>query len=142
MSAPMTGGCLCGAVRYACAAAPMFPGHCHCRACQKASGAAFASVFAVPEDALTVIGEVKYFDLPADSGHVSRRGFCPECGARVLGASSGMPGLIVITAASLDDPSVFTPAMNMFVQSAQPWAPLDPDLPAYPGMPEMPESSR
>ena len=142
MSAALTGGCLCGAVRYSCAAEPMFPGHCHCRACQKASGAAFASAFAVPAEAVTVTGEIRYFETPADSGHVSRRGFCPECGSRVLGASSGMPGLTVIMAGSLDDPSLFKPGMNIFVQSAQPWAPMDPGLPAYPGMPDLPEVSR
>ncbi len=138
MTAPFSGGCLCGAVRYECNAEPMMPGHCHCRACQKASGGAFVTAFAVPAEALTIIGEVKYFETTADSGNISRRGFCPECGGRVLGGSSGMPGLAVIMAGSLDDPSWFAPGMNIFTESAQPWCHMDPALPKFPAMPEIP----
>ncbi len=135
---PFAGGCLCGAVRYECNAEPMMTGNCHCKGCQKASGGAFVPAFAVPADALTITGAVKYFETTADSGSVSRRGFCPECGSRLFGGSSGMPGLAVITAGSLDDPSWFAPGMNIFTESAQPWAHMDPDLPKFPGMPEMP----
>ena len=55
----------------------------------------------------------------------------------MLGKSSGMPGLMVIKAASLDDPSWFKPGMNIFTESAQPWDPMDPDLPKFEGMPEL-----
>ncbi|MDH3594867.1 MAG: GFA family protein [Rhodospirillales bacterium] len=137
MTTPYTGGCRCGAVRYECSAEPMFPGNCYCRQCQKASGSGHVSAFAVPEEALTITGEVKYFDHPADNGNTASNGFCPTCGAPVLGKSSGMPGLMVIKAASLDDPSWFKPGMNIFTESAQPWDPMDPDLPAFEGMPEL-----
>lgn len=141
MSALFTGGCLCGAVRYQCTAEPMMTGHCHCKSCQKASGSAFVTAFAVPEQAITITGEVKYFDVTGDSGNVSRRGFCPECGSRLFGGSSGMPGLFVIMAGSMDDPSGLQPGMNIFTESAQPWAHMNPDLPKFPGMPEMAEKS-
>lgn len=139
MTALFTGGCLCGAVSYECNAEPMMAGHCHCKGCQKASGGAFVTALCVPEDALSVSGEVKYFDVIADSGNTSSRGFCPECGSRLFGGSSGMPGLAVVMAGSMDDPSWLEPSMNIFAGSALPWAHMDDDLPKFPGMPEMPE---
>ena len=67
MSEPITGGCLCGAVRYECTAEPVMAGHCHCRKCQHATGGAKASAFAVPEDSVTVTGELTSFDFEADT---------------------------------------------------------------------------
>ncbi len=140
MKVPFSGGCLCGAVRYKCSAEPMMTGHCHCKGCQKMTGSAFATAFAVPKDALTVTGEVRCYEVTADSGNITRRSFCPECGSWLFGGSSGMPGLAVIMAGSMDDPSWLKPGMNIFTTCAQPWAPMNPDLPKFPGMPEMPPS--
>jgi hypothetical protein len=56
MSSSMAGGCQCGAVRYECAAEPLFTGKCHCRGCQKATGGAY-----VPAWSVKIIGEVKYY---------------------------------------------------------------------------------
>jgi len=138
MSKPTTGGCLCGAVRYEISAEPMMSGHCHCRKCQRVSGGAKASAFAVPEDSLTVTGERTRFSTEADSGSTTTLQFCPTCGAPVLSGSTGMPGLVIVYAGSLDDPSIFQPGMDIYTDSAQPWDHMDPDLPKFPGMPEMP----
>ena len=48
MAAPMTGGCLCGAVRYECTGEPVFSLLCHCRDCQRQSGSAYAAAVRVP----------------------------------------------------------------------------------------------
>jgi hypothetical protein len=138
MTGPFTGGCLCGALRYECDAEPMFPGHCHCNACQKASGSPFVTIFAVPKSALKITGEVKYYESRADSGNIARRGFCPVCGGRVLGGSSGMPDLVAIMAGSMDDPSLLAPGMIIFAENAPPWCHMDPALPKFPGMPDLP----
>lgn len=139
MHKEITGGCLCGAVRYVCTSEPVFSGNCHCRSCQKVSGGVGSSAIAVPADALTITGEVKYFDDKADSGGVSSRGFCPECGSRLFGTMSNVPGLVSIMAGGLDDPSLFKPTMNVFVASAQPWSLMDPELPKFDAMPDMGE---
>lgn len=138
MSSKITGGCRCGTVRYECSAEPVIAGHCHCRQCQRASGAGHGSVIGVPKDALKVTGEVRFFDHVADSGNTASSGFCPSCGSHLLGKTTGMPEVIAIKAGSLDDPTLFKPGMSIFVASAQPWDPVAPDLPAFPGMPEMP----
>lgn len=135
MARKFTGGCICGAVRYECSAEPVMTGNCHCRDCQKAGGGPFASALAVPTAAVKVTGEVKYYETKGDSGHMVSRGFCPTCGARLLGRSKGMPDLTIVLAGSLDDPSRFQPAMDIYTSSAQPWDHMNPQLPKFAKLP-------
>lgn len=135
MATNYNGGCLCGAVRYECNAEPIFMGNCHCRDCQKASGSAYEAAIGVPAPALKITGNVKYFDSKADSGNMVSRGFCPECGSRLFGKSSGMAQLAIIMAASLDDPKQFQPGMDVYTSSAQPWDHMNPALPKFLKMP-------
>ena len=137
MSSSLTGGCQCGAARYECAVEAVFTGNCHCRDCQKATGGAYVPVLALPADALKITGEVKYYESRADSGHTFSRGFCPNCGARLFGKSSGMPAIIAITAGSLDDPSRFKPAIDFYTSSAQPWDHMNPQLPKFAKQPKV-----
>ena len=135
-SGSFTGGCQCGALRYECSAEPMFAAHCHCNACQKASGSPSATLFAVPKSALKITGEVKYYESRADSGNIAGRGFCSVCGGRVLGRSSGMPDSVAIMAGSMDDPSLLAPGMIIFAENAPTWFHMDPALQKFPGMPQ------
>lgn len=136
MAASITGGCICGAVRYECAAEPIMTGNCHCRDCQKAGGGGFAPALVVPKGAVKITGEVKYYDTKGDSGGTVSRGFCPNCGARLFGKSQAMPDLSIILAGSLDDPSGFRPTMDIYTASAQPWDHMNPNLPKFAKMPE------
>lgn len=130
MKLPFTGGCMCGAIRYECSTEPMVTANCHCRDCQQASGSAFLSGFIVPRSAVAIAGEVKYFDVTGGSGNVISRGFCPTCGSRLFGKRA-TGDLLSITAASLDDPSWFSPAMDCYTASAQAWDYMNPDLPKF-----------
>lgn len=78
MSLPkITGGCQCGAVRYALQQKPSNVHICHCRMCQKAVGGPFAVICPVLKPAFQVTrGELSYFM----SSGVGRRGFCRDCG--------------------------------------------------------------
>jgi hypothetical protein len=137
MATPFSGGCMCGAIRYECSADPFLALNCHCRDCQKSTGGAFASVLAVPKDALKITGEPKYYEVKADSGNMISRGFCPKCGSPLFTKLSARPDMMGIKAASLDDPSWFKPAMDIYTASAQPWDHMNPDLPKSPQMPQM-----
>jgi hypothetical protein len=131
MPAPFSGGCSCGAIRYECAADPLITLNCHCRDCQRASGSAYAALLNVPIAAFTLTkGTLKYHRVTGESGNTLDRGFCPECGSPVVirGQRASSLGLIVLWAASLDDPSWFRPVMDIFVVSAQPWDYLNPAL--------------
>ncbi|NJL63609.1 MAG: GFA family protein [Richelia sp. RM2_1_2] len=136
MKIPFTGGCMCGAIRYECTAEPIAMGNCHCRDCQQATGTAFAAAMVVPCNAVTITGEAKYFDVVGDSGSIVGRGFCPKCGSRLF-SKPPIPELMGIMAASLDDPSEFQPAMDIYTASAQPWDCMNPDLPKFEKMPPL-----
>jgi hypothetical protein len=135
MSAVLTGGCECGAIRYECSAEPIMAGHCHCRSCQNASGTGHASHLMVPRAAMTITGDLRLYERAADSGNRVRRGFCPNCGASVYGESSGWPDVLTLLAGSLDDPELFRPGMIVYAEAAPCWDGMDPALPSYARMP-------
>ena len=136
MANALTGGCACGAIRYECSSEPVISANCYCRDCQRASGAAMASVLGVPKAAVKILkGDVRYFDVTADSGKKISRGFCPTCGSPLFGLFEGMPEQMGIRATSLDDPGKFKPGMNIYMSSALPWAPVSENLPKFPKMP-------
>lgn len=131
----LTGGCLCGAVRYRAAADPLMMASCHCRDCQKATGAAYFPAVAVPAAALTVQGEAVTYAVRADSGSTVTRAFCGTCGSTLWAWSSGMPDGRNLSAATLDDPGRFVPMVHVFAASAQPWDHLSTDVPHFDRMP-------
>jgi hypothetical protein len=135
MATSATGGCMCGAVRHECTAEPVLMGNCHCR--ERAGGGAYTAVLGVPQSAVKITGEVKYYESIPDSGKPTRRGFCPTCGSRLFGRPSVLPDLIMIMAGNLDDPSVYRPRMDIYTASAQPWDHMNPAVPKFPKMPPM-----
>ena len=139
MKLPFTGGCMCRAIRYECSVEPMMMGNCHCRDCQQATGTAFAAAMLVLRDAVTITGDVKYYDITGDSGSIVSRGFCPHCGSRLF-SKPPIPEFMGIMAGSLDDPSWFQPEADLYTASAQPWDYLNPDLPKFVKFPS-PEQS-
>ncbi len=128
---PITGGCLCGQVRYSISAKSVGSGNCHCRSCQKAVGAAYLAALFVPTNALDITGIYKEFATVAASGNQVYRGFCPECGTTLFGRNTGHPEIRPVSAASLDDPSIFQPHVDFWVADAQPWDYMNPDLPKF-----------
>lgn len=131
MELPFTGGCACGAVRYQCNVEPVMAINCHCRDCQRGSGSAYASGIFVPADSVTFTkGTPKYYRSVADSGQGVGRGFCAECGSPIAATQDAFP-VLILYAASLDDPSWHRPTMHIFTASAQPWDHMDPSLPRY-----------
>ena len=138
MAMRFSGRCLCGAVTYECAADPIVMGNCHCLDCQRATGSGFAAGILVPLNAVTVQGEVRYYDTVADSGHVISRGFCTICGSRLFGKGTASPERMSITAGSLDDPALFRPQADIYTSSAQSWVRMNPKLPKFAKMPPMP----
>lgn len=135
MPKPITGGCLCGAVRYRCGGEALMMGHCHCEDCRRSSGTGHASLMAVPEDALALTGEVKGYDRPADSGNMVTRAFCPTCGSWIYSKNVAMPGMIFFTAGSLDDLEIFQPQMHVYRMRAASWDAPSEGVPMFDRMP-------
>jgi hypothetical protein len=137
MSGPVFGGCACGAIRYCYEGEPLFAMNCHCRDCQRETGSAYAAVLGVPAATFKVTeGSPKFFDLIADSGNTTRRGFCADCGSPVFGLPGVSAEMVTIRAGSLDDPSSYRPTLDVYVSRAQPWDHMNPDLPKASKLPE------
>lgn len=135
MTTTITGGCLCGAVRYTFTAPPLFTRSCWCRVCQYlAAGNATVNV-GFPSAALNVVGDLRVYASVADSGNRMRRSFCPSCGTPVFSASDARPNAIIVRAGTLDDPELGKPAGIIWTDSAPSWACLDPALPTTPKQP-------
>ena len=84
MTQPYTGGCACGAIRYATKHAPVFQNHCQCRDCQRRSGTGHGSYLTFPARAeMTITGEATHWQIAGDSGNVKVHAFCPVCGTPV-----------------------------------------------------------
>lgn len=117
-----SGGCLCGQIRYTLKSQPQLTVVCHCTHCQKASGSAFSTNLVVPRaDIAFEGGPIASFDDSTESGNILKRSFCPRCGSSLMSESSGRPGVAVLKAGSLDDPSGVAPTMQIWTRSAQPW---------------------
>ena len=119
------GGCLCGAARYTLRGAPEYSAHCHCRSCQRALGAGFATWVGMKEENFEVShGRLALY---ASSPGVSR-GFCDRCGTSLTYAGEDWPGQIAVLAATLDEPGFVSPTAHNYVEHKLPWVRLDDDL--------------
>lgn len=134
MTEGFSGGCLCGAVRYKSASAPMIAGHCQCVDCRKSSGTGHCSHIGVHETAVTLTGAVTGYARPADSGNIVTRYFCPTCGAPIYSTNAAFGGTLFIRASSLDDPEVFKPQALVYASRGPSWDMIDPTLPRFPEM--------
>jgi hypothetical protein len=125
----LTGGCLCGEVRYEAAGTPFHQTNCHCSMCRRASGAPMVAWFSVP-----------YAQLRWTSGVPTRyrssahavRSFCPRCGTQLTFQSDRYPEEIDITTCSLDDPEQAPPQDHTRTSSQLRWVKLDDGLPRHP----------
>lgn len=136
MADGFSGACLCGSVSFQTDSPPQMCGHCHCVDCRKTSGTGHCTHVVVPEVGFTLTGKMKFYDRPADSGNIVRRGFCPECGSALYSTNAAMPGMIFIRASSLDDPEVAVPSMAVYASRAPSWDHVDPSVPRFAVMPD------
>jgi hypothetical protein len=136
MDSVHTGGCACMALRYATHGQPVAQTLCQCRDCQRRSGTGHSAwlVFAEPPDEV-VTGPASRWSVLGESGMQKLHAFCPTCGTPVYLAFPDMPGIIAVTAASLDDPARFAPTQVTWTEMAQPWDRIDPGLIAFMRMP-------
>lgn len=118
---PHSGGCLCGAVRYAYDAAPVATVACHCRDCQKLSGATnLLTIYAERAAFRHEQGEVLRYRKRADSGREADYVRCARCGTRLWHEPMNAPQWVFIAAGTLDDPSWVVPAAHIWVSRKAP----------------------
>ncbi|MGS1109354.1 GFA family protein [Achromobacter anxifer] len=121
----LSGGCLCGAVRYVVREAPAAVALCHCTHCQKQSGSAFSVNLVVDPARLELTGELSAFVDRADSGAQVYRRFCGSCGSPIVSEIPAKPAHVFVKAGTLDDASAVRPTVQVWCGSAQPWLNLN-----------------
>ena len=131
---PVEGGCDCGRVRYRLESAPLFTHCCHCRWCQRESGASYALNALIETSRLTVVaGEPELVETPSASGRGQQIARCRNCRIALWShyASAG-PVMTFVRVGTLDDPDRIAPDIHIFTSSKQPWVILPPGAPAVP----------
>jgi hypothetical protein len=122
-------------VRYKVSADFIFSGKCYCEDCRKTSGSGHGSIYAVPEQAVSLTGKLTEYKKKGGSGQPITRRFCPVCGSRISATADVMPGVMMISASSLDDPSKFASQMSIYTSRAPTWDRPPADTPMFPEMP-------
>jgi hypothetical protein len=132
----ITGGCLCGALRYEAEGEPDYAGYCCCADCRKASGSGFIPFMGFDAAKVRFTGEPGQARSPALRGGEAVRNFCPACGSLVFGGEVGLHAQHTVYAGSLDDPARFRPTMAIFVRDKPAWVELPAGLVCFDRMPE------
>jgi hypothetical protein len=128
----LEGGCACGAVRYRMAGAPMFVNCCHCRWCQRESGAAFALNAVIEADRVLLLkGAPEMVMTPSESGQGQNFARCPECRVALWSNYAGAgDALRFVRVGTLDQPDRLPPDIHIYTASKQPWVVIPPGVPA------------
>lgn len=128
------GGCTCRHVRYRMAGPPLFVHCCHCRWCQRESGASFALNALVEAARVELIaGDVDLVDTPSNSGKGQRIARCPLCRVAVWSNYAGGGDAVrFVRVGTLDDPDRFAPDIHIYTASKQPWVQLPAAVAAVP----------
>lgn len=131
---PLAGGCDCRFIRYQLETAPLFVHCCHCRWCQRESGAAFALNAIIETERVQLLhGQVNLIDTPSASGKGQRIARCPRCELALWSHYAGAGHLLsFVRVGTLDDPDTLPPDIHIFTASKQPWLRLPADSPAVP----------
>ena len=131
---PLDGGCTCRAVRYRMTSAPLFVHCCHCRWCQRETGASFALNAMIEADRVIVqTGEPGIVNTPSASGKGQKITRCPTCRVALWSNYAGAGDAVrFVRVGTLDDPDRLPPDIHIFTASKQPWVVLPPGMPAVP----------
>jgi hypothetical protein len=122
----LTGGCLCGEVRFAVTQPLRGLVYCHCRRCQRRSGTAFAvGALTEPRSVTVTAGAEHVRTYAPEAGH--HKHFCERCGSQLFTVDSGDGDVRAVRFGTLDDPPDLPVLGHQFVAYAAPWHPLPDD---------------
>ena len=134
MTTTFDGGCTCRQVRYRMTGEPLFVHCCHCRWCQRETGASFALNAMIEADRVALVsGSVDVVPTPSNSGRGQRISRCPSCRVAVWSNYAGAGDAVrFVRVGTLDEPDRLPPSIHIFTMSKQPWVILPPGVPAVP----------
>ena len=124
------GGCLCGKIRWRASGKELYATNCHCRQCNKHTGAAFGTGVGFKPGNVTWVNEEPTF---YQSSPNAKRGFCSRCGSSV--SWHYLDDEIALLIGSFDHPEEIQPSAHMMTEKLLPWLKIDDGLPRYPKFP-------
>ncbi len=127
LSPQITGGCLCGAVRFALDGPPTEAGYCHCSRCQRRTGTAASAQARVDGDTfgLTQGAEVLGAWRHPEGGF--EKCFCARCGSQLFSRNPDDPSQMSIRMSAFDEDPGVRPGWRAYVAYAAPWEPIPDD---------------
>lgn len=137
MADDLTGGCLCGAVRYRCRGEPESQGLCQCERCQKQSGSSFLIAVVYGQQAVDIdLGRLKTYTARDSDGSALNRHFCGSCGSAVMITLDRYPEIRSMMGGTVDDKTRLKPTFSLWCASGQPWLELPDSIEQFPGYPD------
>ena len=124
----LTGGCICGQVKYQIIDKPLFTQACHCKDCKVLTGSSYVVNSSILENTLIVEGEVSSTELKAGSGASYKTYFCTKCGNYVYADYDSAVGRLTVRTKTLDNSEKFPPQVHIFTKDKDPWLNLSEDV--------------
>lgn len=127
------GGCTCRAVRYRMVSRPLFVHCCHCRWCQRETGASFALNAMIEADRVELLaGTPEVVLTPSNSGKGQKIARCPICRVALWSNYAGAGDKFrFVRVGTLDEPDRLPPDVHIFTESKQPWVVIPEGVPSY-----------
>jgi hypothetical protein len=133
---PLLGGCNCGAVRYEVTEPLVTASYCHCRRCQRRSGAAASANARTAPHAFRIVSGREHLGRWSPPGGGSDKIFCRTCGSALFSQSPATPEIVGVRLGTFDRDPDIRPQYRQFVAYAAPWEAIPDD-----GLPRYEESS-
>lgn len=128
----VSGGCLCGKVRYKILQPPISQGICYCHQCQKMGGAYGSPLLVLLADAFECSqSTVSFTETKSERGSTVKRHFCKDCGSHLFATISDIASLLTVRAHTLDDMARFNPEYLVWTQSAGPSCVFPAGIPSF-----------
>jgi hypothetical protein len=123
----LTGGCLCGGVRFELSASPLSAGYCHCTRCQRRTGTASSAQARIDGRTLNLLQGAELLKgwRPSDAGY--EKIFCRECGAHLFSRNPADHAQMSVRMGAFDGDPGIRPTSRAFVDYAAPWEPIPDD---------------
>ena len=118
----LTGGCICGEVKYKLTETPLFTQACHCKDCKILTGSSYVINSSVLENTLIVEGEVSSSEgLKGGSDKPFKAYFCTKCGTYLYTDYDSAVGRMNVRTKTLDKSKDFPPQVHIFTKDRDPW---------------------
>lgn len=125
---PHDGGCACGQLRFRSLAPPLDTGYCHCRICQRTTGAPVLAYVSFPVTAFAyTAGTPRHYA----SSTIGDREFCSHCGTQIAFRRRSDAVTVDVNVGAMDDPAAYPPRRHIWCDSAIPWLDLGGALPRF-----------